>query len=88
MQTKNIKGHQHGIIVTKVMVTLMKGWILPVGGVTSAKGLRAAYVASFFLLLQKLSFVRVVGEINLWDPGFHQYATLPRGCSFPFYAQG
>ena len=36
----NPKGHPHPISGSKVKTILLKGWILPIGGASSAKGVR------------------------------------------------
>ena len=56
---QNPEGHQNPISGSKVMVILLKGWILPTGGASSGEGLRlqpAQQACSYIKLLDFADF--------------------------------
>ena len=51
----NPEGHQHSISGLKVMVILLKGWILPIGGVASGLKLMTINYIYIISLIFKVS---------------------------------
>ena len=56
----NPEGHPNRIVDSKVMAALLNGWSLPVGGVASVKGLRAACVAGLFVIFLQIFIHKIL----------------------------
>ena len=80
----NLKGHQNCIIGSKVTAILLKGWILPFGGVASKKGLRLQPAQQACLIELKtwqrgrLTYLHVVTSLSteLLSPRVHKTTSI------------
>ena len=61
----NPKGHQNPISGSKVTAILLKGWILPIGGVSLEKSAPAACAAGWFFFYRCVHLIHLVNTFEI-----------------------